>query len=171
MAIRDACKNLNSFQLDGCVIYSSCEPCPMCLGAIYWGAPVTSILQQDEPMPPRPASTTLTFISKFLSKSAGATCLPPSSLPQKPRKCLNNGSSWNKKHLINISPMKDQDELKTVASLLLKSKKTVAFTGAGISVESGFRPLEAKAEYGTNTIQKFWNWTFSCKIPSNAGHW
>jgi len=39
MAIRDACKNLNSFQLDGCVIYTSCEPCPMCLGAIYWARP------------------------------------------------------------------------------------------------------------------------------------
>lgn len=39
MAIRDACKNLNTFQLDGCEIYSSCEPCPMCLGAIYWARP------------------------------------------------------------------------------------------------------------------------------------
>jgi len=38
-AIRDACKNLNSFQLDGCIIYTSCEPCPMCLGAIYWARP------------------------------------------------------------------------------------------------------------------------------------
>jgi guanine deaminase len=36
VAIREACKNLNSFQLDGCEIYTSCEPCPMCLGAIYW---------------------------------------------------------------------------------------------------------------------------------------
>ena len=34
VAIRAACKNLNSFQLDGCVIYTSCEPCPMCCGAI-----------------------------------------------------------------------------------------------------------------------------------------
>lgn len=39
MAIRDACKRLNSFQLEGCEIYTSCEPCPMCLGAIYWARP------------------------------------------------------------------------------------------------------------------------------------
>ena len=39
VAIRDACRNLGSFQLDGCEIYASCEPCPMCLGAIYWARP------------------------------------------------------------------------------------------------------------------------------------
>jgi guanine deaminase len=35
-AIRDACKNITSYSLDGCVLYSSSEPCPMCLSAIYW---------------------------------------------------------------------------------------------------------------------------------------
>ena len=39
VAIRDACKNIDSFRLDGCEIYTSCEPCPMCLGAIYWARP------------------------------------------------------------------------------------------------------------------------------------
>lgn len=39
VAIRDACKNLGTFQLDGCEVYTSCEPCPMCLGAIYWARP------------------------------------------------------------------------------------------------------------------------------------
>jgi guanine deaminase len=39
VAIRNACKTLNSFQLDGCDVYTSCEPCPMCLGAIYWARP------------------------------------------------------------------------------------------------------------------------------------
>lgn len=39
MAIRNACKELGTFQLDGCEIYTSCEPCPMCLGAIYWARP------------------------------------------------------------------------------------------------------------------------------------
>ncbi len=39
IAIREACRKLGSFQLEDCTIYCSCEPCPMCFGAIYWARP------------------------------------------------------------------------------------------------------------------------------------
>lgn len=39
VAIREACQALGHFQLTGCTLYTSCEPCPMCLGAIYWARP------------------------------------------------------------------------------------------------------------------------------------
>ena len=39
IAIREACRVLGSFQLQGCDVYASAEPCPMCLGAIYWARP------------------------------------------------------------------------------------------------------------------------------------
>lgn len=39
VAIRDACRRVDHFQLEGCTIYCSSEPCPMCMGAIYWARP------------------------------------------------------------------------------------------------------------------------------------
>lgn len=41
VAIRNACLHLQSHQLTGCELYTSCEPCPMCMGAIYWARPAT----------------------------------------------------------------------------------------------------------------------------------
>jgi len=40
VAIRDACTKLGTYQLDHCEIFATCEPCPMCLGAIYWARPM-----------------------------------------------------------------------------------------------------------------------------------
>ena len=39
VAIREACRVLGEYQLEGCDVYTSCEPCPMCLGALYWARP------------------------------------------------------------------------------------------------------------------------------------
>jgi len=39
VAIRDACRHLGNYQLTDCDVYTSCEPCPMCLGALYWARP------------------------------------------------------------------------------------------------------------------------------------
>jgi guanine deaminase len=39
IAIREACRKVKTFQLTGCEIYSTCEPCPMCMGLIYWARP------------------------------------------------------------------------------------------------------------------------------------
>ena len=61
VAIRDACKNLGSFQLEGCEIYTSCEPCPMCLGAIYWARPAKVYYA-----PPRNAATSIGFADSFI---------------------------------------------------------------------------------------------------------
>ena len=47
VAIRDACVKLGSHQLEGCVIYASSEPCPMCLGAIYWARPEAVYFAND----------------------------------------------------------------------------------------------------------------------------
>lgn len=47
IAIREACRHLDSFQLKDCTVYASCEPCPMCLGALYWARPARVVYAAD----------------------------------------------------------------------------------------------------------------------------
>src|SRR5689334_22246511 len=63
VAIRNACKKLGTFQLPGCVIYTSCEPCPMCLGAIYWARPLKVIYANT-----REEAAAIEFDDEFIYK-------------------------------------------------------------------------------------------------------
>jgi tRNA(Arg) A34 adenosine deaminase TadA len=61
VAIRRACAQLGDFQLTGCVIYASCEPCPMCLGAIYWARPLKVVYASS-----RQEAATIGFDDEFI---------------------------------------------------------------------------------------------------------
>src|SRR5512147_1167783 len=67
VAIREACRKLNSFQLEGCDIYTSCEPCPMCLGAIYWARPRRVIYANT-----REEAAAIEFDDEFIYKEINA---------------------------------------------------------------------------------------------------
>jgi len=66
-AIRVAAKKLNTFDLSGCVIYTSCEPCPMCLGAIYW-ARIDKIYYANDKLDAKKAGFDDSFIYEQLEK-------------------------------------------------------------------------------------------------------
>lgn len=75
VAIREACKILSTFQLDGCEIYSSCEPCPMCLGAIYW-ARLERIYYGNTKQDAASIGFDDSFIYEELFKAVGARRIP-----------------------------------------------------------------------------------------------
>ncbi|MCR5504648.1 MAG: nucleoside deaminase [Elusimicrobiaceae bacterium] len=66
-AIRKACKKLKDFQLDGCTIYASAEPCPMCFGAIYWARPKALFYAAEKQIAAR-AGFDDSFIYKEIAK-------------------------------------------------------------------------------------------------------
>jgi len=80
VAIRDACKQLGSFQLDGCEVYASCEPCPMCLGAIYWARPDVVYFANT-----RADAAAIGFDDSFIyeemNRDAGIRRIPVSHIP------------------------------------------------------------------------------------------
>jgi guanine deaminase len=94
IAIREACKILGTFQLEGCEMYSSCEPCPMCLGAIYWARLakifIASIMQDAADVGFDDA-----FIYSEFSKQISERKIPMVLIPQ--NEALAVFKEWKKK--------------------------------------------------------------------------
>ena len=67
VAIRQACSKLGTYQLKDCVIYTSCEPCPMCLGAIYWARPLRVVYANT-----REEAAAIAFDDDFIYREIGA---------------------------------------------------------------------------------------------------
>lgn len=79
VAIRNACKALGSFQLTGCQIYTSCEPCPMCLAAIYW-ARCDAIFYGSTAADAAAAGFDDAFLYEEIKRSAGEREIPSLNL-------------------------------------------------------------------------------------------
>jgi len=75
MAIRKACEKLNNFSLEGCSIYTSCEPCPMCLASIYW-ARIDKIFYANT----REDAAAINFDDEFLYSEIGKE-IPERQIP------------------------------------------------------------------------------------------
>lgn len=94
IAIRNACRELNDFQLTDCDIYTSCEPCPMCLGAIYWARPrkvFFAATRQDA----ADAGFDDHFIYEELNVNPGDRTIPMISTERK--KAIRVFEDWKKK--------------------------------------------------------------------------
>src|SRR6202790_3534316 len=95
VAIRDACKKLDSFELSRCEIYTSCEPCPMCLGAIYWARP-DRVFYAATAGDATAAGFDDSFIYEELKLVAGERRIPVE--PMMREAGLEPFREWNQKH-------------------------------------------------------------------------
>ena len=91
VAIRNACKELNTFNLEGCSIYTSCEPCPMCLAACYW-ARLDKIYYSNTRVDAANIGFSDDFIYKELEKSNDTKCLPIIKVDNK--EAINTFERW-----------------------------------------------------------------------------
>lgn len=94
VAIRGACKKLRSFELTDCEIYASCEPCPMCLGAIYWARPVRIYFAANSADAAKIGFDDA-FIYKQLKKTAKARKIPAAQLMR--AEALKGFRAWESK--------------------------------------------------------------------------
>ena len=91
VAIRAACRQLHSFSLQGCEMYTSCEPCPMCLGAIYWARLERVYYANTRSDAATSASTTTTSTVSSTSRSMAGPCRSSSSARRRRGRSSRNG--------------------------------------------------------------------------------
>ena len=94
MAIRDACKKMNDFDLAGAVIYTSCEPCPMCLAALYW-ARISKIYYGNNRKDAAKIQFDDEFLYKELAKPLSRRLVPLQQIQRK--QALQVFKIWNSK--------------------------------------------------------------------------
>ena len=94
VAIREACKQLNNFSLSGCELYSSCEPCPLCLSAIYW-ARINKIYYANTREDARKIDFDDSFIYSEIKKNIDERKIPMTQMMRD--EALKAFELWNKK--------------------------------------------------------------------------
>jgi tRNA(Arg) A34 adenosine deaminase TadA len=93
VAIRNACTSLASFQLSGCHIYTSCEPCPMCLAAVYW-ARCEAIFYGSSAADAAAAGFDDAFLYEELTRPLNQRTIPTVNLL--PEKAISSFDAWRK---------------------------------------------------------------------------
>ena len=97
VALRNACRRLRRFHLEGCVLYTSCEPCPMCLAAAYW-ARVDAIVYANTRADAAAIGFGDAFLYAELKRPAGRRQLPTTRLPAKAAKAAFRAwAAWDRK--------------------------------------------------------------------------
>jgi len=94
VVIRKACEELRTFQLDDCEIYTSCEPCPMCLGAIYW-ARLKKVYYSSTKEDAKNIGFDDNFIYEEINKSHENRSIPFERIPED--EATNAFNDWNEK--------------------------------------------------------------------------
>lgn len=94
LAIREACRRLGTFELKDCEIYTSCEPCPMCMGAIYW-ARLKRVYFGANAVDAANAGFDDSFIYREMSKSLSARSIP--MIPLMREQALTAFTLWQEK--------------------------------------------------------------------------
>ena len=93
-AIREACKKMQNFKLEGCVCYTSCEPCPMCLSALYW-AGVSRIVYGNTKADAKAINFDDSFIYDEIAKPYAKRAIPCHNLMRK--EALEGFRAWTEK--------------------------------------------------------------------------